>query len=153
MLKALLDKRGGLVAGMRAILEAAEAEDRDLTAEEQATYDGHKAEKDALDKRIARLTDLEASTAAGTAFETAVVPAASRRAGPEPVRAGGDAVREFSSLGEFMHAVRFRPSDQRLSWVENSAAGGDGELVGEGAAACSSPCGARARRRHGAAGR
>lgn len=122
MLKALREKRTQLVATMRGMIEAAETEDRDFTAEEQATYDAHKDDLDALDKRIARLAGVEAAEAAGTV----VVPAASRGGGPT-VPAGDPARKEFESLGEFMHAVRFNPNDQRLQFVENTAANaGDG---------------------------
>lgn len=116
MLKALREKRTKLVAEMRGILEAAEAEDRDLTAEETTAYDDKKAELDALDKRIERATALEGAEALGDT----VVPAAARGAGPV-TPPGPDAPKEFESLGEFMHAVRFRPSDARLNYVENVA--------------------------------
>lgn len=123
MLKKLREQRAKLVAEMRGIIETAEAADRDLTAEEQAAFDAAKASKDDLDKRIERLEGVEASEAA----LDVVVPAASRRGGIE--RAGGDpAAREFESLGEFLSAVRFRPSDQRLEYAEGvgAEAGDDG---------------------------
>jgi HK97 family phage major capsid protein len=117
MLKKLRERRAALVAEMRGIIETAEKEDRDLTAEEQTGFDDKKTEKDALDKRIANLEGLEADE---TALD-AVIPAHSRRS---PIgRAGGpEASREFENLGEFMHAVRFRPSDQRLTFVEGVGA-------------------------------
>lgn len=113
MLKQLREQRAKLVADMRGMIVAAEGEDRDLTTEEQASFDAMQAEKDALDKRISRLEGQDAAEAA----LNAVVPAASRRAGIE--RAGGpEASKEFESMGEFLHSVRFRPSDQRLAFVE-----------------------------------
>jgi len=118
-LVALNDKRSELVAAMRAIIETAEAEDRDLTAEEQADYDKRKSDLAALDARIKRLNDLEATTTAP------VVPGVGRRQGSEQIRAHGEARREFDNLGEFLAAVRFNPNDQRLNYVEN--AGADGE--------------------------
>lgn len=117
MLKQLREKRAKLVAEMRGIIETAEGEDRDLTAEEQSAFDTAKASKDDLDKRIERLEGIEASEEA----LDAVVPAASRRANIQ--RPGGDpTAREFESIGEFLSAVRFRPSDQRLEFVEGVGA-------------------------------
>lgn len=120
MLKQLREKRAKLVAEMRGIIETAEGEDRDLTAEEQKTFDAAKATKEDLDKRIDRLAGVEESEAT----LNAVVPAASRRAGIQ--RPGGDpAAREFENIGEFLSAVRFRPSDQRLDFVEGVGAESD----------------------------
>lgn len=129
MLKALLEKRAKLVADMRGMLEASETENRDLTAEEVAAYDALKAEKAALDKRIERVEELEASTAA----LSTVRPAAARGQGVERPR-GPETAREFENLGEFMHAVRFRPDDQRLRYVDANPAALDpetGELRAE----------------------
>lgn len=126
MLKELREKRAKLVAELRGIVDVAEAADRDLTAEEQVTFDEKKVEKDALDKRIERLEGVEASEA----VLDSVVPAQSRRAAIERP-AGPEPRREFSSLGEFMHAVRFRPNDQRLEFIEADALGEDGELHAE----------------------
>ncbi|ACL56985.1 phage major capsid protein, HK97 family [Methylobacterium nodulans ORS 2060] len=127
-LRALQEKRAGIVARMREILQAAEAEDRDLTAEEAESYDGLKADKDALDRRIARLEEQAGHEAA--LEETR--PAVSRRAGPQPVRRHGEASTQFESLGEFMHAVRFRPNDQRLDFHEGiGASEAEGALSAE----------------------
>lgn len=121
-LAAMRASRLTAVNDMKAILTVAETEDRDLTAEEQAKFDALKASKELLDKRIARIEGLEASEVA----LNAAVPALSRRAGIE--RAGGaEASREFENLGEFLHAVRFNPNDQRLNFVE-----GVGNAEGEG---------------------
>jgi len=127
MLKQLREKRAKLVAEMRGIIETAEGEDRDLTAEEQTAFDTAKASKDDLDKRIERLEGVEASEQA----LDAVIPAASRRAGIQ--RPGGDpAAREFESIGEFLSAVRFNQNDQRLNFVEGAGAeGGDSGLSAE----------------------
>lgn len=121
MLKQLREKRAKLVADMRGMITAAEGEDRDFSAEETAAFDAIQAEKDGLDVRIGRLETLDASTVA----LDAIVPAAAR--GQGVVRAGGpEASREFESMGEFLHAVRFRPNDQRLNYVDNPSAGADG---------------------------
>lgn len=124
MLKALREKRTKLVAEMRGMIDAAEAEDRDFTAEEQESYDGKKAELDALDKRIERAAAVEGAEA----VNDAVVPAASRNGGIT-APPGPEARTEFESLGEFMAAVRFNPNDQRLNFVEG--VGGNAEIGAE----------------------
>lgn len=121
MLKALREKRTKLVAELRGIITAAETEDRDLTAEEQTAYDEKKAELEALDVRIARATEIAGAEAAGDI----VVPAAAR-GGQPATPPGPEAAKEFESIGEFLSAVRFNPNDQRLNYVENAAANGEG---------------------------
>jgi HK97 family phage major capsid protein len=126
MLKALLEKRGTLVAAMGALLTLAETENRDLTATEIADYDAKKAEAAALQERITRLEGQEALEAS----LTEVRPGVGRRTGIADVpRRGAEAKTEFGSIGEFMHAVRFNTNDQRLNYVE--AAGSNGELRAE----------------------
>lgn len=114
MLKALREKRTKLVAEMRGIIETAETEDRDLSAEEQTSYDAKKAELAALDLRIERAETIAAAEAAGDV----VIPAAGRGNGPQPAVRGAEAKKEFESFGEFLAAVRFNQSDQRLTFVE-----------------------------------
>jgi len=60
MLEKLRQKRAELVARLRAILDTASAEDRDLTEEERAEYDAKKAEVEKLSKDIERAEELEA---------------------------------------------------------------------------------------------
>jgi HK97 family phage major capsid protein len=118
-LAALRATRVELVDGMRAIITSAEGEDRDLTAEEQKEFDDLQSQKDGLDRRIARLENLDTTTAQLNER----VPAHSRRSSE---RAGGpEASREFESMGQFLHAVRFNPNDQRLSFVEGVGAQSD----------------------------
>lgn len=122
------------IAAMRALIDgaAADGEGRDLTAEEQASYDELKAEVDGLDGQISRLSSLDELEAS----DREPVPAAARgqsggaatgaTAGGQGrnVRAGGpEASREFESLGEFLSAVRFNPNDQRLSALYDENAG------------------------------
>lgn len=122
-LKELRDKRIKLVAELRGIINAAEAEDRDLTAEEQASYDSQKADLDALDKRIERMAGVEAAETAGDNIVRAAA-----RGGQVTVPDGPHGRTEFESMGEFLSAVRFNPNDQRLNFVENVAAGADGQI-------------------------
>lgn len=123
---ALRVQRTDLVAQLRGMIDAAEGENRDFTAEETEAYDGLNAQLTSLDARIARLTGLATVEAAGDA----VTPAVSRRQGVT-IPQGPHAAREFESLGEFMAAVRFNPGDQRLNFVEGvGAVGEDGTEIG-----------------------
>lgn len=125
-LVALRASRVELVAQMQALIDASETANRDMTAEEETQFNALRDQKANLDKRIARLEEMGASTAA----LDAVVPAAARGAGI--IRAGGpEASKEFESVGEFLSAVRFRPNDQRLNFVENAAANEDGSVRSE----------------------
>lgn len=119
----LRTERAALVAEMRAMIDAAEGENRDFTAEETTAYDALKVKLDALDARLSRLTGFEAVEAAGGT----VVPAAARGGGIT-VPQGPHGRTEFESMGEFLSAVRFNPNDQRLNYVENVAAGADGQI-------------------------
>ena len=120
MLKALLEKRAKLVADMTAIITAAETDNRELTAEEQTQFDNWKAEKASLDGRIDNAGMIEE---ANTEMKQ-TRPAAARGAGLNPRPAGPEAPREFASLGEFLHAVRFNTNDPRLVYGERDE--GDG---------------------------
>ena len=53
-LKDLRERRGRLVADMRGLLDAASAEARDLTTEEQSRYDEMFAEQERVGGQIAR---------------------------------------------------------------------------------------------------
>jgi HK97 family phage major capsid protein len=118
-LKELRAKRAKLVAQMGDIIGKAEKEDRDLTAEEQTAFDALKSENDALTPRIERAEGVEGMQA----NLAEVIPSPARATGIQPPRAGGpEATREFENTGEFLHAVRFRPNDQRLTFVEGVGA-------------------------------
>ena len=121
-LNALRERRATMITSMQAIIDTAEAEDRDLTAEEQASFDKLKADSDGLATRIARAGGL-LETQAGL---VASVGAVSRHQRPQR---GPEAKTKFESLGEFMSAVRFSPNDQRLDFVEGVGEGGD--ITGE----------------------
>ena len=58
-IKELLQKRGELVAQMRGILDKAEAEDRDLNADEQAQYAAMEKDEQAIAERVQRQQKLE----------------------------------------------------------------------------------------------
>lgn len=118
-LKAMRETRAKVVTDMRAILDAAENNDRDLTAEEIASYDALEAQLEPLKRAIERAERLEAEEAA---LEQPARPAAARR-GTVIHRPGGpEASREFESFGDFLSAVRFNPNDQRLVYTDNPSA-------------------------------
>lgn len=98
------------VDALDSLVAAAEAESRDLTDEEQQQYDTGMAELETLRSRIRRLEAIDEA----------------RAQQPEPAEADErDAPRvtevhtfnsdDFRNFGEFVHAVRFNPSDQRLA--------------------------------------
>lgn len=118
-LQALREKRGVLVDEMRAVLQKAEAENRDLSEDEQKDYDGKKAELAALDARIARLDDL-----AATDVRLAQVRPAAARGQPIIRPQGPEPRTQFESLGEFVSTVRFNPNDQRLASLYSDDVGG-----------------------------
>ena len=83
-LKDLRERRGRLVAEMRGLLDAAGAEARDLTAEQQARYDEMFAEQERVGNQIAReerQQDLDRRMAESAARGAA----AAAQPGPKPV--------------------------------------------------------------------
>ena len=125
-LQALRDRRATAISSMQALIDTAEAENRDLTAEETSQYDALKAEADGLKARIDRIADVAAATVSLSASTGSVARGQRMQRGPE-------AKTSFESLGEFMSAVRFRPNDQRLAFVEGIGTAEDaaGEMSAE----------------------
>lgn len=110
-LLAMREQRATKIKGMRALVSAAEAASRELTAEETASYDALMAEVAQLDASIAReqkLEELEASSSQPLPAVAAAIRTQNAPPGPE-------ASKEFENFGEFMHAVRYSPNDQRLA--------------------------------------
>lgn len=118
-MKNLLEKRTAAVNAMRALLDKAKEEDREFTAEEAAEFDRLEGEHEALSAQIGRVERLEAAEFEQTQVRQAV--GRGNIAGPRI--AGGDVKRDWESLGEFVAAVRFRPNDPRLNYVENAITG------------------------------
>lgn len=122
--KKLKERRGIVVGEMRALLDKADSEDRDLTSEEQTQYDALEQERAGLVTRIERAEALESEertlggssgVAAGRQDED---PGAGRRSrGAARGTPGHTEHREFENAGEFLFAVRFRPHDARLQYV------------------------------------
>lgn len=113
MLKALLEKRATAVQGLTALIERAEAENRDFTEDETAAYVALDDEIKQYDVRISRVRAI--STLCATGIEAgAIVPPgfiAQRPAGdfadPKP--------KEFVNFGEFVHAIAYNRDDHRLA--------------------------------------
>lgn len=118
MLRALLQSRAGIVDQMTALVTAAEGENRDLNAEETASFDRLKADLAALDVRIDRARAVETAGAASSAGPLS---------GDELRRSAGHnapgARKEFENIGEFLACVARNPNDQRLAtlWGERRA--------------------------------
>ena len=112
------ERRATLVRQMRDIHDAAEAEDRDLTAEEQQNFDEANQAVSSLTTKIERG---ERIGALEDHLEEPA-PSATRRTITAPA---DPANREFESFGEFMHAAVYRPNDSRLDYVENDGARGE----------------------------
>jgi HK97 family phage major capsid protein len=95
---------------MRALLDLADTEKRDLTDEETAAYAGMESEADKLQRDIERLEKLEARAAANAAGGDIPYRVSYRRTSNTP--------SEFRNLGEFLFSVRFNRDDPRLGSVE-----------------------------------
>lgn len=109
-IKELRAKAEELIAKMRALLDLADTEKRDLTQEETDQYAGFEAEADKLERDIDRLEKLEERAARA------------EDAGDKPYKVKFkrklDVPKEFRNIGEFIHAVRFNHDDPRLQDCE-----------------------------------
>ena len=114
--------REQLLAAMQALLDTAAAEGRDLSAEENATYEAHKAKVDAIDALASRRNAVIERRANPPAAPAIAAPTAQpTRANGAPVR-GAEASREFESLQQFCAVAILRPNDQRLEFVRRDPA-------------------------------
>lgn len=146
LVRVLQGKDTEAMVAMRTLSEKAEAENRDFTPDEQASYDGLKATRVSLKSRIERQNELDLAEAGMAALPrqgtTVVVPAASTLQVTENVAA--DPQRGFKSFGDFAKAVRGASfasrsgmaMDSRLapmaaapSTFANEAAGSDGGIL------------------------
>lgn len=129
-LQELRERRANAVADMRALLDAAGAESRDLTDDEQEKFAALETEAAQLAASITRLQNLEAHEA--DLDEPAASHAAAVRGAPG--RSAAPAKKEFEALGEFMAAVRFNPNDQRLAGLfHDGVNAADDMSMGDGA--------------------
>lgn len=70
IIKGLLEERANVIEQARALNETAEKEGRDLTADAQATWDGHMARVTEIDQRVKDLDDLEKRNQAAEEMRT-----------------------------------------------------------------------------------
>ncbi len=138
-LRALLARKSQYVAQARALTDLAAKEERDLSAEEQTSFDGLMAQVDALAPQIEREQRLiEAErTMAGQPLD---LPDGSRIEAGDP-QASRDPQRGFNHFGEYLNAVRMasvRPqaADERLlilsagpTTYANETVGADGGFL------------------------
>lgn len=138
-LRALLARKSQYVAQARALTDLAAKEERDLSAEEQTSFDGLMAQVEALTPQIEREQRLiEAErTVAGQPLD---LPDDARIESGEP-QASRDPQRGFAHFGQYLNAVRAavaRPQamDERLltlsagpSTYANESVGADGGFL------------------------
>jgi HK97 family phage major capsid protein len=122
MLKELRDKLAKAIERMDALLNTADAEKRNLNEAEEKEFSELDASLPVIKADIARREKLEDDKAeAGRTRRSIPIPAATTRA-EDP--------KEFKTLGEFLHSVRFSPSDPRLESLEQREARGSSMGVG-----------------------
>lgn len=127
----LREKRASIVSDMEAIVAAAENEGRDLTDEESELFASYQSDLDKVKADLGRREALEAEKAD---LQTPEPAATGGQGAGSPGRTAPEAKTAFESLGEFMHAVRFNPSDQRLEGADFEPQAADGQRTDSGAA-------------------
>jgi len=116
-LEQLMELRATKVASMQSLLDGATAEERELTAEETASYDSLMAEQDGLKSQIARAESQEKLNA------EMATPTSKPIHAPAVITMKDNQILDetgFSSMGDFMGAVK-SGSDSRLEYVAQSA--------------------------------
>ena len=118
LVRGLQSQHAAAVDAMKAVVTKAEAENRDLTAEEQAEFDKHKASATSLKARIERAQEQELieagvarENAAAAPGSTVTLPANSRLAVTE--NNDNDPKRGFASIGDFARSVVAAAGAQR----------------------------------------
>lgn len=111
--QALRQKRAAAIDAANGIVNAAIAEERGLTDEEQTQVDSHMAEANRLEATIDRAVSV-ATANRGLEEPTASPVSRVPTLGAPVPPAGKDPKSGFSSLGEFVATVRFNPRDDRL---------------------------------------
>lgn len=110
ILKALQERKTKAIGAMKALLDS--VGENALSEEQQKEYDAHKVEVDRLKAQISERESLLALESENAQARPAVAQAS------DIGRFAPEAKREFESFGEFVHAVRFQPNDQRLAAVD-----------------------------------
>ena len=119
----------------RALVTAAEGEDRDLSEDEQKEYDDLRTKAQRLNARADRLEeqhraerDVPERRSQGSEPETrgTTQPGDAERSQDRPAaESRGDSPEQFRSFGEFLQAIRFNPSDPRLQDLYAERNGGE----------------------------
>lgn len=107
----LRDGHAALIKTNTELVDAAEAENRDLTAEEKTEFDARLVEIKGLQERFERLEEQAAADSGISDPPPAPAGVPSPRATGSP---GPNEHREFRDLHDFLTSVIFAPSDQRL---------------------------------------
>jgi HK97 family phage major capsid protein len=118
------DALQGVYDRMEELNELTITENRDFSEAEDSEYRGLESQADSYEKKIKREESIRSRRAAAPMPERPDT----RNAPQMQVRDYDQ--RDFSSLGEFLFAVRFRQSDQRLRGVEQREA--DAQAMGDG---------------------
>jgi len=113
-LHVLREKRKNAVTDMRGLLELVTKENRDMSEEELKKFDGLDVDQKKLSETIGRMEGLET-------IEQALEQVRPAGARPTQIIPGAPAKREFETMSEFLHAVRFNPNDQRLQFDANAS--------------------------------
>jgi HK97 family phage major capsid protein len=111
MLKELREKLAKAIERMDALLNTADAEKRNLNEAEEKEFSELDASLPVIKADIAKREKIEDEKAAMSQTRRSIpIPAATKRA-EDP--------KEFKTLGEFLHSVRFAPNDPRLENLES----------------------------------
>jgi HK97 family phage major capsid protein len=104
---------GAIATEMKALNEKMSAEGYQENADDTAAWDKLKGESATVKGQLDRALDVERLEAEANTVVLAAARGQTTVPGPQPAT-------QFENFGEFMHAVRFRPNDQRLasSWHE-----------------------------------
>jgi HK97 family phage major capsid protein len=106
MLKELRDKLAKAIERMEALINAADAEKRNLTEEEEKEFNELDASVPVIKADIAKREKLEVEKASINQTRRSIpIPPATMKAQDE---------KEFKGLGEFIHSVRYNQNDPRL---------------------------------------
>ncbi|HZG82710.1 MAG TPA: phage major capsid protein [Brevibacillus sp.] len=137
-LQELLQSRAAKHDAMKALLNKAETEKRELTAEEEAQFNALDAEYDQLTAKINELQEAESRKAKVAARDNELGQPAREPYRPSASALGGGPVQTpkkddggFTNLGEFINAVRFGDPRGRLAEIPVNQNQGGGYKVPE----------------------
>jgi HK97 family phage major capsid protein len=122
MIKELRDKLAKAIERMDALLNTADAEKRNLNEDEEKEYTELDASLPVIKADIAKREKLEDEKAAMSQTRRSIPILAATHRAEDP--------KEFKTLGEFLHSVRFAPADPRLESLEQREQRGSSMGVG-----------------------